>query len=99
LTLVRLCALPLTVAALPPEAIDDPVPEAPTEVPPVPSVEAEVPPAAADPPVPPVMLVCAEAGRARRSDPEIAAARRYRMFGLLNLVGADGAAIDGERSR
>jgi len=31
-------------------------------VPPVPSVLAEVPPAAAEPPVPPVMLVCADNG-------------------------------------
>jgi hypothetical protein len=49
--------LPFTDAALPPPAIDDPVPVGDVEVPPVPTVEAEVPPTAADPPVPPEMLV------------------------------------------
>src|SRR5947209_12753716 len=61
--LVPVCALPLTAAALPPAAIDEPVrPDAEVEVPPVPSVVAEVPPAAAEPPVPAVMLVCAKTG-------------------------------------
>src|SRR3954467_9262909 len=56
------CALPLAAAALPPPAIDEPVPVGDVEVPPVPMVDAEVPPTAAEPPVPPVMLVCAASG-------------------------------------
>ena len=66
--LVPDCALPLADAALPPAAIDEPVcPVADVDVPPVPSVLAEVPPAAAEPPVPPVMLVCADNGEAAAS--------------------------------
>lgn len=66
--LVPDCALPLAAAALPPAAMDEPVcPEADVEVPPVPSVVADVPPAAAEPPVPPVMLVCADSGEAAAS--------------------------------
>src|SRR3569833_1086416 len=66
--LVPDCALPLAAAALPPAAIDEPVcPEGEVDVPPVPSVVAEVPPAAAEPPVPPVMLVWAESGDAAAS--------------------------------
>jgi len=47
----------LAAAALPPAAIEEPVPVGEVDVPPVPTVEAEVPPAAAEPPVPPDMLV------------------------------------------
>jgi len=42
--------------------MDDPVPVGDVEVPPVPTVEADVPPTAAEPAVPPEMLVCAAAG-------------------------------------
>jgi len=66
--LVPDCALPLAAAALPPAAIDEPVcPVAEVDVPPVPTVLADVPPAAAEPPVPPVMLVCASSGDAAAS--------------------------------
>src|SRR5215212_4501927 len=41
LTWVRDCALPSTAAALPPAAIEDPVPVGEVEVPPVPTVDAE----------------------------------------------------------
>ena len=40
------------------------LPDGEVDVPPVPTVEAEVPPAAAEPPLPPVMLFCARAGEA-----------------------------------
>jgi hypothetical protein len=60
--------LPLTAAALPPAAIEEPVlPVAEVEVPPVPTVEAAVPPAAAEPPDPPVMLVWASSGEVAAS--------------------------------
>ncbi|QQO19406.1 hypothetical protein JJB98_05560 [Bradyrhizobium diazoefficiens] len=66
--LTPVCALPLTAAALPPAAIDEPVrPVAEVDVPPVPTVEADVPPAAAEPPLPPVILVCARTGEAAAS--------------------------------
>src|ERR671938_1311967 len=46
--LTPVCVLPLTAAALPPAAIEEPVlPVAEVDVPPVPTVEAEVPPTAA----------------------------------------------------
>jgi len=61
LRLVRLCALPSAAAALPPLPIEEPVPDGPVDVPPVPTVEAEVPPAAAEPPLP-VMLLWANTG-------------------------------------
>ena len=43
-------------------AIEEPVPVGDVDVPPVPTEEADVPPTAADPPVPPDMLVCAASG-------------------------------------
>jgi hypothetical protein len=54
--------LPSTAAALPPAAIDEPVPVGEVEVPPVPTVDADVPPTAAEPAEPPEMLVCAARG-------------------------------------
>jgi hypothetical protein len=60
--LVPACTLPSTAAALPPAAIEDPVPVGEADVPPVPTVDADVPPTAAEPAVPPEMLVCAERG-------------------------------------
>ena len=56
--------MPVDVAALPPPAIDDPVPVGDAEVPPVPTVDAAVPTAVAEPPVPPEILVCAASGDA-----------------------------------
>ena len=64
--LVPDCAFPSPNAALPPAAIEEPVLRTPVEVPPVPTVEAGVPPAAPEPPLPPVMLVCASAASVRR---------------------------------
>jgi len=40
-----------------PPAIEDQVPEGEVDVPPVPTVDADVPPTAAEPPVPPEILV------------------------------------------
>jgi hypothetical protein len=52
-------------AAEPPVARDESLePSVAVDVPPVPSVLEAVPPAAAEPPVPPVALVCAKAGPA-----------------------------------
>ena len=62
MTWVPDCALPLAAAALPPAAIDEPVPVGEVDVPPVPTVDAEVPPTAAEPADPPEILVCAESG-------------------------------------
>jgi hypothetical protein len=56
-TWLRAWALPVAAAALPPVAMEDPVPVGEVDVPPVPTVEAEVPPTAAEPAVPPEMLV------------------------------------------
>lgn len=74
--------LPLTEAALPPAAIEEPVlPVGDVDVPPVPTVEAEVPPAAAEPPLPPVMLFCARTGEAAASRAATAAVvSKFLMF-------------------
>lgn len=73
-------------AAAPPVASDDPrEPSAPVDVPPVPSVVADVPPAAAEPPVPPVELLWANAG-AVMSAPAKTHAASWRQILALVLV-------------
>jgi len=59
-------------------------PEPGVEVPPVPKVVAEVPPTAAEPPVPPVMLVCAQSGDDATSKNTAAEAAKF-VFILLVL--------------
>jgi len=67
--------------------MEEPVrPVADVDVPPVPRVVAEVPPAAADPPVPPVMLVCAQSGDAvTSSSPSVEVAMNAFIFNSLRL--------------
>ena len=60
--LLEMLPAPLLLPAEAPAAIEDPVPVGDVDVPPVPTVDAEVPPTAAEPAVPPDMLVWAESG-------------------------------------
>lgn len=70
-------------AAAPPLASDDPrEPSAPVDVPPVPSVVADVPPAAAEPPVPPVELLWANAGAVMSAPAKTHAANRRQILAL-----------------
>nr|GAJ31404.1 hypothetical protein BDOA9_0105830 [Bradyrhizobium sp. DOA9] len=102
--LTPVCVLPLAAAALPPAAIEEPVrPVAEVDVPPVPTVEADVPPAAAEPPLPPVMLVCASDGEVAASRSATAeVVRSVLMFILFSMAsclrrrGRDRAAVDGD---
>jgi hypothetical protein len=78
------CALPSAAAALPPAAIDDPVPVGDVDVPPVPTVEADVPPTAAEPAVPPDMLFCALTGAAVASKSAAAQAKEILIAAFLS---------------
>jgi hypothetical protein len=54
-------------------------------VPPVPTVDADVPPVAAEPPLPPVILVCERAGEAASSVAIAKIDKSVFMFQILSF--------------